>query len=110
MNRHWAQVVINQPWERGERVRELTFAIARAMDIPAWELLTRSQGPRVREARNMLCLLAVDLLGWSLNELGELIDRDHSTVKLLRTTAQNLEETDDTFKTITASVRGAYAG
>jgi hypothetical protein len=61
----------------------LLETVARAYELDTERLTTESgwPPPPVREARAIVCLVAVDTLGLSLRQVGRLMQRDHKAIE-----------------------------
>lgn len=55
-------------------------AVSRATGIAKGAILGRSKRSEIVRARQLLCKVAVDYIGYSLSETGRAIGKDHTTV------------------------------
>ncbi|MDB6454724.1 helix-turn-helix domain-containing protein [Falsirhodobacter sp. 20TX0035] len=62
------------------RFMALADEIAEAHGINRCELLGTRRHPRVVHPRQELCLRAQERFGWSTTRIGQMVNRDHSTV------------------------------
>jgi chromosomal replication initiation ATPase DnaA len=62
------------------------------------EMRGRYRGRTLVQARQMYCHFAKTLLGWSLADIGELINKDHTTVIHSLNVFSDLYQTDENFK------------
>ncbi len=58
----------------------LAAEVASAFDVPVSHVFSERRTARIADARQLLYLMARDLLGWSYGRIGRHINRDHSTV------------------------------
>jgi chromosomal replication initiation ATPase DnaA len=62
------------------------------------EMAGKYRGRTLVQARQMYCHFMRTLLGWSLNDIGDTICRDHTTVIHSVETFSDLYQTDENFK------------
>ncbi len=62
------------------------------------DLRSKYRGRNLVQARQMYCHFCRVLLGWSLKDIGETIERDHTTVIHSIDTFSDLYKTDSNFK------------
>lgn len=87
-----------------EQFSKIVNVIAESFGITTEELLSYKKTSRVTMARHTL-YRNITFMGYNLSETGDLLNRDHATVRHGLMVYKNVRETDEMFRIKTDNIR-----